>query len=156
MDISVARPFNFYGPGMRIDDGRVLPDMFKSFKTNSNIVLYSDGKPTRSFCYIRDAIVSLFVITLSNASWKLYNIGNSEAEVNMLDLANLVARLARPFGWQQKVVFQKHDEKDYLVNNPNRRLPLTDKIMFELGWRATVSLEEGIGRSLLHFSELDS
>lgn len=156
MDISVARPFNFYGPGMRIDDGRVLPDMFKSFTTNSNIILYSDGKPTRSFCYIRDAIVSLFVMMLDNKNWKLYNVGNPETEINMSDLASMVARLARPFGWEQKVVFEKHEEKDYLVNNPNRRLPSTDKIKFELGWTATVSLEEGIGRSLLHFNELDS
>jgi UDP-glucuronate decarboxylase len=154
MDISIARPFNFYGPGMRIDDGRILPDMFKSFLLNSNIVLYSDGKPTRSFCYVRDAIIALFLMLLSDKHWKLYNVGNTETEISMSELAELTASIARSFGWRGLVDYELHHEKDYLINNPNRRSPATDLINSELSWNAKVPLAEGIERSLLHFKEL--
>jgi dTDP-glucose 4,6-dehydratase/UDP-glucuronate decarboxylase len=81
MNISIARPFNFYGPGMRLDDGRVLPDIFNSVVSGSDIVLYSDGKPTRSFCYVSDAIQGLLEMVLSDRSWKLYNVGKSKTEI---------------------------------------------------------------------------
>ena len=110
MNISIARPFNFYGPGMRLDDGRVLPDMFNSVVSGSDIVLYSDGKPTRSFCYVSDAISALFQIVFDEKSWKLYNVGNSNTEVSMSDLANITGNIARSLGWLGNIRHEVDDK----------------------------------------------
>lgn len=154
MNISIARPFNFYGPGMRLDDGRILPDMFKAIVSNSNIVLFSDGKPTRSFCYVSDAISGLFQMILNEKKWKLYNVGNPNTEINMSDLAKMVAETAREQGWSGKIKYEVSSESDFLVNNPNRRLPSTDLISSELAWEAKVELQAGVVRSVSHFMEL--
>jgi len=154
MNISIARPFNFYGPGMRLDDGRVLPDMFNSVVSGSDIILYSDGKPTRSFCYVSDAISALFQIVFDEKSWKLYNVGNSNTEVSMSDLANITGNIARSLGWLGNIRFEVPKESDYLINNPKRRLPCTNLIRNELSWAPRIDLMTGITRSLEHFMEL--
>jgi dTDP-glucose 4,6-dehydratase/UDP-glucuronate decarboxylase len=154
MNISIARPFNFYGPGMRLDDGRVLPDMFNAIMSGSDIVIHSDGKPTRSFCYTSDAISGLFRMVLSKKTWKLYNVGNSKTEITIGDLAKLTGDIAHSSGWAGRIRFESSNESDYLVNNPNRRLPNTDLIKSELSWEARVGLDEGIYRSIAHFMEL--
>jgi UDP-glucuronate decarboxylase len=154
MNISIARPFNFYGPGMRLDDGRVLPDMFNSIIAGSDIILYSDGKPTRSFCYVSDAIQGLFTMVLSKQNWKLYNVGNPASEISMLDLAHAVAREANVLGWEGSVKFEISEEPNYLINNPQRRVPDTTLIKDEIAWEAKIDLPLGIRRSLQHFMEL--
>ena len=139
---------------MRLDDGRILPDMFKAIVSNSNIVLFSDGKPTRSFCYVSDAISGLFQMILNEKKWKLYNVGNPNTEINMSDLAKMVAETAREQGWSGKIKYEVSSESDFLVNNPNRRLPSTDLISSELAWEAKVELQAGVVRSVSHFMEL--
>jgi UDP-glucuronate decarboxylase len=154
MNISIARPFNFYGPGMRLDDGRILPDMFNSIVSDLDIVLYSDGKPTRSFCYVSDAIKALFQMVLKSKSWKLYNVGNSSTEISMFDLATITGEIAQSLGWAGKIRYEAPKEIDYLTNNPNRRMPNTNLIKEELSWAAKVDLKTGITRSIKHFIEL--
>jgi dTDP-glucose 4,6-dehydratase/UDP-glucuronate decarboxylase len=154
INISIARPFNFYGPGMRLDDGRILPDMFNSIVSGSDIVLYSDGKPTRSFCYVSDAVSALLEMVLSDKAWKLYNVGNSTTEISMSELASITGEIAQSLGWEKSIRFEVSKENDYLTNNPNRRLPNTDLIKKELTWAASVDLKTGITRSIKHFLEI--
>jgi UDP-glucuronate decarboxylase len=154
MNISIARPFNFYGPGMRLDDGRILPDIFNSIVSGADIVLYSNGKPTRSFCYTSDAIGALFQMVLDKKSWKLYNVGNSNTEISMSGLAMIAGEIAQSLGWAGTVRYEVPKENDYLKNNPNRRVPNTDLIKDELSWAAKVDLKTGITRSIKHFMEL--
>jgi UDP-glucuronate decarboxylase len=154
MNIAIARPFNFYGPGMRLDDRRILPDMFNSIVSDLDIVLYSDGKPTRSFCYVRDAVRALFQMVLNNKAWKLYNVGNSSTEISMFELATITGEIAQSLGWAGKIRYEVPKENDYLINNPNRRMPNTNLIKSELSWAAEVDLKTGITRSIKHFMEL--
>jgi UDP-glucuronate decarboxylase len=154
MNISIARPFNFYGPGMRLDDGRVLPDMFNSIIAGNDIILYSDGKPTRSFCYVSDAIRGLLEMVLSDRTWKLYNVGNALTEVSVSRLVQVVAEEAKVLGWRGAVKYEISEERDYLVNNPQRRVPDVTLIESEISWKAEIDLVNGIRRSIEHFFEI--
>jgi UDP-glucuronate decarboxylase len=89
----IVRPFNVYGPGQRLDDGRMVPDMMSAALKGGPIVLLSDGSPTRSFCYVRDFIGgSLAVLTLGRPA-EPYNVGNAE-ERSMLEVARMMAEIA--------------------------------------------------------------
>lgn len=155
VDVSIVRPFNFYGPGMRLDDGRVLPDFFGSITRSEDLVLHSNGKPTRSFCYSADALTAIFAVLLLNAKEKVFNIGNSDIEISITDLAELVALEARSLGWNGSIKLAPSADENYLVNNPNRRVPDLQRINQFADWKAQVNLQEGINRSLRHFLEVD-
>ncbi len=155
VDVSIIRPFNFYGPGMRLDDGRVLPDFFGSVSRGEDLILHSNGKPTRSFCYSSDALTGIFAVVLLNAKEKIFNVGNSDVEISMADLAELVAHEARTLGWNGSIKHAPSKDQNYLVNNPNRRVPNLRRINQYADWKAHVTLQDGINRSLRHFLEVE-
>jgi nucleoside-diphosphate-sugar epimerase len=103
---------------------------------------------------VSDAISALFQMVLHEKSWKLYNVGNSNTEISMTDLATITSNIAHTLGWDGSIRFEVPKESDYLVNNPNRRLPLTQLIKDELSWVPRIDLKTGITRSIEHFMEL--
>jgi len=153
LDITIARPFNFYGPGMRLDDGRVVPDFLHSVIKNENIIIRSDGTPTRSFCYISDAVNALLQMILVSTGFKIYNVGNPDLEISVVNLAKLIAEKAANMGWQGEVIYQLSDDKDYLINNPSRRVPDISLLKRSLGWEAKTKLEDGLKKTIQHFKE---
>ncbi len=138
--VKIARPFNVYGPGLKPNDGRVVSDFVSNGITKGEVVLYSDGKPTRSFCYISDAIKAFLKILLSEHNGESFNVGNDE-EVSMLDLAKTV----QSYVPELNIKFQVHPDKDYTVDNPQRRCPDLKKIKALTGYTPSVKLKEGIG-----------
>lgn len=145
MPIKIVRPGNIYGPGMRLDDRRAIPDFINNVLKGENIVLLSDGKPTRCFCYITDAMVGFFKILFS-AENSEFNISNDEQEISMLGLAEEVIQTAK--NKKLKIRYQKSSDPDYLKDNPRRRhLDLT-KARTVLGYSPRVSLREGLARTL--------
>jgi UDP-glucuronate decarboxylase len=154
VNVSVARPFNFYGPGMRLDDGRILPDLFEAAVNNKDMIIRSDGTPTRTFCYIRDAIIGLVAIALCAEKKQSFNIGRENEEISINKATDLVSRIAKRFGWANSVVRIPSAEAAFLINNPKRRAPNTEKIYASLNWKADVDFIEGVERSLNHFHEL--
>ncbi len=143
--VKIIRPFNNYGPGLRLADGRVLPDFSRDALNDRDIILYSDGSPTRTFCYSADALMGYLLALLSPHNGEPFNIGTEEPEISMRDVATLLLRVA---GSNRKVVHQVSEEADYLIDNPNRRCPDLSKARNLLGYSPTVSLEEGLGRML--------
>jgi len=91
---------------------------------------------------------------LNNKAWKLYNVGNSSTEISMFELATITGEIAQSLGWAGKIRYEVPKENDYLINNPNRRMPNTNLIKSELSWAAEVDLKTGITRSIKHFMEL--
>lgn len=140
VDVVVARPFNVYGPTIRLDDGRVVPDLVRQAIHGGPLVLHSDGFPTRSFCYATDAVSALLTLLVAGERGEAYNVGNPE-EVSMTDLAE---RIAERFGVRQ-VKHEPAPDTHYLVDNPQRRCPDITKIG-RLGWVPVVGLDEGIDR----------
>jgi UDP-glucuronate decarboxylase len=154
LPIRIARPFNNYGPGLKITDKRVLPDFARDVLGGRDIVMLSDGSPTRTFCYIADAIVGYFKILIRGRNGESYNIGIEEPEISMTELADRVVENARNlFGYTGKVVKQISQESDYLVDNPNRRCPIIAKARKELGYEPKIGVDEGLKRALCWYKD---
>ena len=153
LPIKIARPFNNYGPGLKITDTRVIPDFMRDVFAGRDIIMYSDGSPTRTFCYIADAIVGYFKILVKGRPGEAYNIGVEKPEISMLELAERVVEIAREhIAYGGKVVRQASEEENYLVDNPNRRCPIIDKAREELAYNPSITLDEGLKRSLIWYA----
>lgn len=154
LPIKTARPFNNYGPGLKITDKRVLPDFARDVLSGRDIIMLSDGSPTRTFCYIADAIVGYYKILIKGRPGEAYNIGVEEPEISMASLADRVVAIAKDlFGYTGKVIRQESEDKDYLVDNPNRRCPVITKARNELGYNPSILVDEGLRRSLIWYQD---
>jgi dTDP-glucose 4,6-dehydratase/UDP-glucuronate decarboxylase len=151
--VRVARPFNNYGPGLKITDGRALPDFANNVLADNDIVLYSDGSPTRTFCYVADAVIGYLKVLIRGRNGESYNIGTDDDEISMRNLADLVVELAGElYDYDGAVVSENSADADYLTDNPNRRCPVIEKARNELQYEPGVGLREGVRRSLIWYS----
>jgi dTDP-glucose 4,6-dehydratase/UDP-glucuronate decarboxylase len=141
--VKVVRPFNNYGPGLKITDGRVLPDFFRDALAGRDISILSDGKATRTFCYTSDAVTGYLLALLSEHSGEPFNIGTDDDEVSVVDLARMVAQIA---GRGSKVTFRRSEDPNYTTDNPQRRCPDIAKARRMLRYAPNVSLREGLTR----------
>jgi dTDP-glucose 4,6-dehydratase/UDP-glucuronate decarboxylase len=144
--VRTVRPFNVYGPGQRLDDRRILPDLMAAALERKAIVLHSDGRATRSFCYVKDAVRALLVVLLEGADGQAYNIGNDEEEVCIADLAQHVRELAGP-PWLA-VVHEMSRDRHYLTDNPQRRRPDLTRLRTLIPDMRCVKLRQGLERTL--------
>ena len=149
--VKMIRPFNVYGPGQRLDDKRIIPDLMTSAVYRRPIVLFSDGRATRSFCYIRDAIAAMWHVLLSPHAGEAFNVGNDTEEISMLDLAERLKQVAGP-PWLE-VRRQVSADPDYVTDNPPRRCPDLHKLRSFFSWEPRVSLTEGLSRTLRSYVE---
>jgi UDP-glucuronate decarboxylase len=155
--VATARPFNNYGPGLSIDDRRILPDLARNVLSGEDVVLLSDGRATRTFCYVSDAVAGYVKILVKGRPGEPYNIGTELPEVSMRELADRVVTLARDlFGYKGSVVMGRSDDVAYLTDNPNRRCPDLSKARAELKYQPEIGLDEGLRRSLIWYRENQS
>jgi nucleoside-diphosphate-sugar epimerase len=147
--VRMVRPFNNYGPGLKISDRRVIPDFARDVMAGRDIVMLSDGKPMRTFCYVADAVAGYYKALVRGRAGEPYNIGIDRPEISMKDLAERVVSTARDlFDYSGRVVMQPSTETDYLVDNPNRRCPDMKKSSTELNYHPGILVDEGLRRSL--------
>ena len=148
LPISLARPFNNYGPGMKLGDKRVPADFAKAVLNNEDIVILSDGKPTRTFCYISDAITGYLKVLLYG-QFDVFNIGIDTPEISILELANIYSDNAKKLlNYTGKVIYQTSNEANYLTDNPNRRCPIIAKAKEKLEYNPTILVDKGVERFL--------
>jgi UDP-glucuronate decarboxylase len=95
LPLKVARPFNNYGPGLKISDRRVIPDFAQDILQGRDIVMLSDGSPRRTFCYVADAVIGYFKILIRGRSGEAYNIGAEAPEISMAELAERMVELGQ-------------------------------------------------------------
>ncbi len=150
--VTIARPFNNYGPGLKIADGRVIPDFAGDILADRDIVMLSAGTPTRTFCYVADAVIGYYKILVHGRPGEPYNIGTETPEISIAELAERMAALSRrELGYTGSVVRATSDDADYLVDNPNRRSPIILKARQELAYEPSIDLDEGLRRSLIWY-----
>jgi nucleoside-diphosphate-sugar epimerase len=143
----VVRPCHIYGPGMKLDDGRVFADFVRDVINGHNIELKSDGKATRTFCYLADATRGFFTVLLKGENNNAYNLGNINGEISIKDLAELLVKLFPKKNL--KVVNAKSNE--YIRSKTAARgYPDTKKIM-SLGWKPHYGIHEGFKRTIESF-----
>lgn len=146
--IRVVRPFNNFGPGMRLDDGRVPADFAKAVMTGKDIVIYSDGTPTRTFCYAADAIVG-YLKALVHKEFDCFNIGMDTPEISIRKFAEIYERQGRALlNYQGKVIFAVAKDKNFLTHNPSRRCPDIIKARTLLNFSPKFDPEQGVARFL--------
>ena len=152
LPIRAARPFNNYGPGLKITDRRVLPDFARDILSGRDITILSDGTPMRTFCYVADAVVGYYKALVRGGAGEAYNIGTETPEISMADLARTMAATAADLlGYRGSVVLGHASDPDYLRDNPNRRCPDISKARTELGYEPIVDLDEGLARLLVWY-----
>jgi len=141
----IARPFHTYGPGMRLDDGRVFADFVRDILNGGPIVLHSEGMARRSFCYLADAVAGFFTVLLSGQTGQAYNVANPDCECSIAELAE---RLAAVYASDGMAVERKARGDSVYVPSPIvGTLPSIDKLK-ALGWAPRVSIEGGFFRTV--------
>ncbi len=154
LPIKVARPFNNYGPGLKINDKRVIPDFATNILNNHDIVMLSDGAPTRTFCYVTDALIGYIKILIKGKDGEAYNIGVETPEISMKNLAIKMKNLGeKHFKYKGKVITGKSKDENYLTDNPQRRCPNIQKAKKRLNYKPSVTLAEGLMSILTWYKE---
>ena len=148
--VKIVRPFNNYGPGLKITDRRVLPDFFRDVLAGRDITLLSDGRATRTFCYISDAITGYLLALLSAHNGESFNIGSDAPEISMNDLAQMVIEIS---GSGLKVMRRKSGDPRYLTDNPQRRCPCLKKSRTMLDYSPRVGLQQGLERTWAYYRD---
>ncbi len=147
--VKVIRPFNVFGPGQRLDDKRMIPDLMSAALERRPIELFSDGRSTRAFCYISDIIRAIWFILLSDADGEAFNVGNDEREITIGEVAEVLREAAGPP--RLEILQNVSEDKHYLTDNPQRRCPDLTKLRTRFPWTPKISLAEGLKRTLLSY-----
>ena len=143
LDTRIVRIFNTYGPRMRLNDGRALPNFLYQALVGEPITVYGDGKQTRSFCYVSDLLAGIYKLLESNEH-EPTNIGNPQ-EITILEFAERVRKLV---GAKTPIVFHPLPQDD-----PKQRCPDITKAKRILNWEPKVTLEEGLQLTYEYFRE---
>jgi len=142
IEVRIVRIFNSYGPRMRLDDGRVVPNFIGQALRGEPITVYGTGQQTRSFCYVSDLIEGFWRL-MNSAHTGPINIGNP-TECTILEFAQEIKRLTHS---TSEIVLEPLPTAD----DPKQRKPDITKARRLLGWEPRVSLEEGLGRTIEYF-----
>ena len=138
VDTRIVRIFNTYGPRMRKDDGRAVPNFIEQSLRNKPLTVYGDGKQTRSFCYVSDLIDGIYKLMISNINEPI-NLGNPE-EHTILEFAEIIKKLTKS---ESEIVF-----KELPIDDPRVRCPDINKAKKELGWEPEITLENGLIKTI--------
>jgi dTDP-glucose 4,6-dehydratase len=145
VDTRIVRIFNTYGPRMRLDDGRVVPNFIQQALRGEPLTVYGDGSQTRSFCYADDLTEGI-VRLLNSDEHDPVNIGNP-AETTILEFAETINRIV---GNRAGIIFKSEHR---LGDDPQRRQPDIQRARTLLGWEPKITLDEGISRMMPYFRQ---
>lgn len=146
--VKIARIGHTYGPTMDIqNDPRVFAAFMKAAVEGKDIIMYSDGKAKRPFCYIADAVAAFMLLLLHGESGEAYNVCNTEQFMSIKEVAEIVANLQPELNL--KIVIKKREKSDgYVENNDNRENKPIEKKLKAIGWGCHYNAKEGFGRTL--------
>jgi len=151
IDTRIARIFNTYGPRMRLDDGRALPNFISQALRGQNLTVYGDGRQTRSFCYVSDLIEGIYRLLMSDEAMPV-NIGNPD-ELTIREAADEILECSRRLGAENasKSSVELVPMPEQNVDDPKVRRPDITKAKKTLGWQPKVPREEGFARAVEYF-----
>ncbi len=144
IDTKIVRIFNTYGPRMRLNDGRVVPNFISQALTNKNISVYGKGQQTRSFCYVSDLVEGINRLLNSKYHFPV-NLGNP-SEMTILQLAKLLIKLTVS---KSKIIYEKLPDDDPKLRQPD--IALARRL---LKWVPAVSVEDGMKMTIDYFKNL--
>jgi len=144
VDTRIVRIFNTYGPGMRPNDGRIIPNFINQAMNNEDVTIYGDGLQTRSYCYVTDLVNAIHNVLFSNIHTP-FNIGNPD-EYNVLETAKLIIDV---LGSKSKLSFFPLPEDD-----PKKRRPNINKLQSISDYKPLVNFKDGIVKTAEYFKTL--
>ncbi len=145
LDTRIVRIFNTYGPRMRLEDGRVVPNFIAQALRGEPLTVFGDGSQTRSFCYVKDLVLGLYRLLLSEEVEPV-NIGNP-TEMTILEFANKVIELTNS---SSEITFVTPTDMR-IKDDPKVRQPDISKARRILDWEPKVSLEDGLRETINYF-----
>ncbi len=143
LDTRIVRIFNTYGPRMRIEDGRAIPNFINQALNDEPVTVYGDGSQTRSVCYVDDLVEGIYRLLMS-AETEPVNIGNP-AELTMKELATEIIKLCNS---QSKIVFKELPQDDPKIRQPDIR-----KALDILNWKAKIDRKTGLQKTIDNFKQ---
>jgi dTDP-glucose 4,6-dehydratase len=146
LETRIVRIFNTYGPRMRLNDGRAVPNFIYQALTGRPITVYGRGTQTRAYQYYTDLIEGIYRLLLSDETFPV-NIGNPGTEMTVMELAEMIVRLA---GSSSEIICIEPSD-DRIVDDPQVRRPDITKARTILGWEPTVPVEEGLAQTIAFF-----
>lgn len=145
VDTRIVRIFNTYGPRMRLDDGRVVPNFIGQALRREPLTVYGDGTQTRSFCYVDDLVEGIYRLLFVDEHEPV-NLGNPH-EMSIVQFAELINELT---GNTAGVIFKPHER---IEGDPQTRRPDISKARRLLNWEPQVGIREGLKRTIAYFKE---
>jgi len=145
--VKVMRPFNFYGPYMGVNDNRVLSNWMRNYLNNEDIVVYGDGKQTRTFCYAGDGISMILGVLLYGKNGEVYNVGNPSPEVTLMKMAEIFCDI---LNYEKRIAIEKYPDF-YPSDEPQRRCPNIDKIVKHTNIVPSTSIKTGLYKMLEYY-----
>jgi dTDP-glucose 4,6-dehydratase len=144
LETRIVRIFNTYGPRMRLNDGRVVPNFIDEAIKGQPLTVYGDGKQTRAFCYVEDEVDGLIRLFMSDEAGPV-NIGNPH-ELTILEFAQIVNEIT---GNKAGIIYQDKRIKD----DPQQRKPDITRARAILGWEPRIDVREGLSRTIAYFKD---
>lgn len=146
LDVRIVRIFNTYGPRMRVNDGRAIPNFINQALKNKDLTVYGDGSQTRSFCYIDDTIEGINKILESDYNYPI-NIGNPD-EYTIIETVKIIKNLIPT---KSKIVF-----KELIENDPKVRRPDIELAKQILNWKPKIDIIKGLKRTIEYYNKLSN
>ena len=143
INTKIVRIFNTYGPRMRVNDGRAIPNFLKQALTGKDLTVYGDGSQTRSFCFVSDLVEGLYRLLMSEQNYPV-NIGNP----NEMTVKEMADKILQATNSKSKIIQVPLPEDD-----PKIRQPDITRAKKYLNWEPLVSLDEGLQSTLEYFKE---
>ncbi|MBT3720051.1 NAD-dependent epimerase/dehydratase family protein [archaeon] len=148
--VKLIRPFNVYGPGIRLDDARVVPNFVSYALEGKAIPVYGLGNHSRTFCYITDAMTGFFKVLLSKYEGESFNVGDDNFEVSIKELAQITKEVYEENTGKKVEISHVQGMNDaYASADPKRRCPDLTKVKTKTGYSPKVDIKTGIKRFLL-------
>lgn len=144
LPVKIVRPFHTYGPGMKLDDGRVFADFVRSVVMGQDIVLTSSGEAKRSFLYLSDATLAYFLILTKGVNNEAYNVANEQGIISIKELAQIIVGLFPEKGLQVRF----EPPKESYMPSPILSCDVKTAKLNALGFSPKVSIEEGFSKTI--------
>lgn len=150
VNIKIVRPFHIYGLGMRLDEKKFPAELISQIINNGNIILRSDGKAIRNFCYLRDAIIEIFAVMIAGKEGEIYNIGNPNESHSVNEFAKILLAIADA----PDLKIEYNLQPNVNPSNGNNMQPSLKKIMNmdEMKQISFIGLEDGLKRTIIEIN----
>ena len=149
MPVKIIRIFHTYGPGMNLNDGRVVMDFTRELVKNKKIVIKSSGKQKRSFCYIADMVSAILIVLLNGKNGEAYNAANPREFYSISSLAKKIQKIFP----NTKILYKNRDFKESYTPSPLNKVYPDIKKIIDLGFNPKIDIQNGFKRTLKFFQK---